>query len=224
MSRPEEDLLNDLPDPFAEALARPLPAPPAAAALPPAKTRDAVGRLRLAALLAAISYEGLLLAITGLRSDLGAAPRAALALLVVSPLIAGGLALYAASRTSSGASVPARVAGWTALAASIFAAGAVVAEGSGHAGHAASVWPCVLMTLLLGAGPLALGLFAFRGAFATGAPARSAALGVACGALAASTLALECAGGGFTHLLVGHGAGMAAGGLAGLALSRSQRA
>lgn len=224
MSRVDRDPLDDdLPDPFADELARPLPPLPALAR-DPAPTRASVVRARWLAAALALAYQVAALVMLGARRDLDTAPRAALAVLVVSPLVAAGVSLRAAARERAGATAPVPVLSAVAVAGAVFAMGAVAAELSSHAPHAPSVWPCVLATLALAAGPLAIGAFTFRGAFASGAPWRMAAVGVAAGALAASTLALECGAGGLGHLLVGHGAGMLAGGLAGLVVARVARA
>jgi hypothetical protein len=57
--------------------------------------------------------------------------------------------------------------------------------------------------------------WALRHAFAAAARWRFAAAGVACGALAATTMSVVCANGNAAHVLLGHGTFMLVAGLAG---------
>ena len=75
------------------------------------------------------------------------------------------------------------------------------------------------VTGLLALGPLALGLWAFRRAFAAAAGWRTAAVGVAAGGLAAATMSLACPITTAAHVIVGHGLAMIVAGLAGALLA-----
>jgi hypothetical protein len=74
---------------------------------------------------------------------------------------------------------------------------------------------CAAVTAVLTAGPLVLGMLAFRHAFVASSRWRTGALGVACGALAAATMDFTCSDPTALHVVVGHGTAMVAGGLAG---------
>ena len=78
--------------------------------------------------------------------------------------------------------------------------------------HAAG---CASVTAILALGPLALALWSFRRAFAASAPWRTAALGMAAGALAAGAMSLACPITGALHVLLGHGTMMLVAALAG---------
>jgi hypothetical protein len=62
--------------------------------------------------------------------------------------------------------------------------------------------------------------FAFRRAFVAASTLRSAVLGVACGALAASTMSIVCPHEGALHVLLGHGTMMVVGGILGALVGR----
>jgi hypothetical protein len=89
------------------------------------------------------------------------------------------------------------------------------AEAYGFWGHTVR---CMLVTSVLAAAPLALGVWAFRHSFVASTRWRGAALGTAAGALAAATMSLACANDGVVHVLLGHGVIMLVGAVAGALL------
>jgi hypothetical protein len=216
--RLDMDGMGDIPDPFANAAAGALPKRPA---LPPSPTRWAVRRGRLAAGAAVLLYQvGWLVAVEH-RKDLEQVPAATVALGLVIPLVAAGMALVAAgSRGARGLGAPAQ---WLALLSVLppvlFAVATFVVN---PADADADFWrvaaPCLGITAILTAGPLALGAFVFRHAFAAASTWRTAALGVASGALAAATMSVACVHGGALHVVVAHGAMLVVGGLVGALL------
>jgi hypothetical protein len=90
--------------------------------------------------------------------------------------------------------------------------------GEGHFWNLAA--RCMGVTALLTVGPLVLGVVVFRHAFAAASAWRTAALGVACGAMTAATMSVACWHVGALHVIVGHGAMMVVGGVAGALLGR----
>jgi hypothetical protein len=79
---------------------------------------------------------------------------------------------------------------------------------------------CAVQAGVLGAVSLGVFAMAFRNAFVAASTWRTAAIGVACGALAASTMSLACFHQGAMHVLLGHGWMIAAGGIAGAVVGR----
>jgi hypothetical protein len=79
---------------------------------------------------------------------------------------------------------------------------------------------CVVTGACLVAGPLALLALGWRRAFAAAAAWRTAALGVGCGALAATTLSFVCPLATAGHVAVAHGAALVLGGLVGAGMAR----
>jgi hypothetical protein len=223
MSSDDLDLarLAEIPDPYAA------PAPLRAAApraLPPSPPRARVLGLRAGALGLALLSEVVWTALVEHRADLGTASRASLALGLAVPLAAAVVALVAASRRGAlGLGEPAtRLAGLVGVSLAVFMVGTALAapadaEAAGFWGHTLR---CALVTAVLSAAPLALGLGVFRHAFVSSARLRSAGIGVAAGALGAATMSIVCSTDGVAHVLLGHGTMMIAGGLAGLLLGR----
>ena len=68
---------------------------------------------------------------------------------------------------------------------------------------------------------MAMLTWVFRHAFVAASAWRSAALGVACGALGASTMTLACSHGEALHVIVAHGSMMVIGGGLGALLGRT---
>lgn len=209
-----------IPDPFArEAAARPRELD--ASTLPYSPTRATVRMQRLAALAAVALYQGAWIAAFGLRPDV--AGRSAWAIAVqVAPLAVAILALRAAAGSNDrGLARPI-----ASLAALVVVPGALYAvtklASPGVTAGAATMWAtatCSAWATILSVVPLALALLAFRRAFAAAAGWRTAALGVATGALAAATLNLTCANDCPTHVLVGHAAFIVIGGVGAALLS-----
>jgi hypothetical protein len=80
---------------------------------------------------------------------------------------------------------------------------------------------CLAVTLALSAPPMAMFAWVLRRAFVAASVWRGAAIGVACGALAAATMTLACVHFEALHLIVAHGSMMIIGGIAGAVVGRS---
>jgi hypothetical protein len=172
-------------------------------------TRSGVQKVRVAALVAALLYEGAWLVFVERRPDLGTASPGALAAGIAIPLCAAALALAAAARKGPiGLGAPAARVAALAVAAPLLFAVATAVTAPTEAGdplfwrHAVG---CMTVTAVLALGPMALALWAFRHAFAVAAGWRTAAMGVAVGALSASTMSLACPHTYAAHVIVGHG-------------------
>jgi hypothetical protein len=203
--------LAQIPDPFAHRAHDTLP-PPASRPRFASPSRSRRRAFTMAAACAAVVYELAGLAFFKTRHDLGTASVALVALEIALPLGVAVVALVAASRSGRlGLGEPtARLAAWVIGAPFIFAVATLVIfprEASDGAFWSRTT-TCILVTALLGAGPLMLAAFALRNAFAAATGWRTAAVGVVCGALAAATIALVCPDGGALHVLIGHGAMM----------------
>jgi hypothetical protein len=218
------DLIH-VPDPFAQEIAqglgRPLPPPPARPASPSRSHRRATAA---AAVCGAVLYEGAGLAFFKMRPDIRTTSTGLVALELLLPLaIAAAAMLVGTRRGQLGLGEPvARLAAWvlgTPLAFVLITLAAFPHDDDG------AFWSrtktCFLVTALLGAGPLMLAGLAFRNAFAAAAGWRTAAAGIASGALAAGTIALVCPDGGALHVLLGHGAMMVVMGLVGAGVLRT---
>jgi hypothetical protein len=218
--------LADIPDPFAEAARRSV-RPPGEKPTARSPSRSRVRGLRVTAIAIALGSELAWLALVEHRSDIAAASPSALLLGIAVPLFAAALALAAATRrgaTGLGES-PSRVGALVGLSVTTFVVGTLFTAppdpGGEFWGHALR---CMAVTAALAAAPLALGVWSFQHAFAAATRWRSAALGVAAGALAAATMSLACSNDGAVHVIVGHGAMMLVGGAVGAALGRATRA
>jgi hypothetical protein len=230
MSTDDLDLarLAEIPDPYAA------PAPVRAAApkgLAPSPARARVHQLRVGALVVALLSEVVWTVLVEHRPDLGTASRTSLALGLGIPLAAAVVALPAASRRGPfglGESAR-RLAVLVGVSLVVFLVGtamrpALAVQASPPDAEQVGFWShtlrCALITAVLAAAPLALGLGVFRHAFVSSARLRSAGIGVAAGALAAATMSIVCSTDGVVHVLLGHGTMMIAGGLAGLLLGK----
>jgi hypothetical protein len=216
--------LADIGDPFAADASAPV-RPMDPARMPPRRspTRPRLRALRAGTLAAALLYEAAWLVFRERRPDLAAASQAGLALGLAIPLAASALALAAATRKGvRGLGAPVAGIAALAVAAPVLFAVATMLSAPPEAGdplfwtHAAG---CATVTTILALGPLALGLWAFRHAFPVAAGWRTAAIGVAAGALAAGTMSLACPITTATHVIVGHGIVMVLTGLAGALLA-----
>lgn len=213
--------MREIPDPFG-----PSQAPASKEAQPPpiSPTRREVRRRRAIAASAAVAYEAGWVLVVERRSDLGQLPAWTIALGLVIPLVAAALALAAVTspgRRGLGASAS-WLAGLTVMPPVLFTVATLIAgpldTGEGHFWNLAV--RCMGVTAVLTAGPLVLGVLVFRHAFAAASVWRTAALGVACGAMAAATMSLACWHVGALHAIAGHGAMMVVGGVAGALLGR----
>jgi len=218
------DALGRIPDPYG-AEGRPVPSPPVVAAAGAAPTRAQRRRGRALALAGALGYEVAWTIVVERRADLDAVPALGLALGLGFPLLACALAASAVLRRGPrglGAS-PAYLSAAVLLGPLVFAIGTwLVAP---HQAETADVfWSralrCIRMTAVLAAVPLALGMLAYRRAFVAAATARTTALGVGCGAIAAATMSLVCSDGAAEHVIVAHGAMMLVAGALGALLGR----
>lgn len=214
--------IAEIPDPFAGTSRRPAPAEVQPADASP--TRSQVRRKRAIAAAAAVAYEVGWVLVVERRRDLGELPAWTIALGLVIPLASAALALAAV--TAPGRRRLGAPASWlvalTLLPPVLFAVATLVVgpldAGEGHFWNLAV--RCMGVTALLTAGPLALGAVVFRHAFAAASVWRTAALGVACGAMAAATMSVACWHVGALHAIVGHGATMLVGGVTGALLGR----
>jgi hypothetical protein len=204
----ESDLAK-IPDPFAREARSALPAPaprPSAAS----SSRSRRRALNFAAACGAVLYEGLGLAYFKTRPDLQTASTTLVSLELALPLAVALVALVAVSRRGRlGLGEPtAKLGAWVVGALLIFAVATLTLfpHDPVDAGFWSRAERCFLVTVGLGVGPLALAALALRTSFAAAAGWRTAAVGVVCGALAASTIALVCPDGGALHVLIGHGA------------------
>jgi hypothetical protein len=219
------DQLGDVGDPFADevaAPARPMDSTALPAAVRNSPTRGRVHALRWAALIVAVSFDAGWVAIHQNRPELGSSPASEIVLGLAIPLVAAALALAAAVRTGPlGLGLSARTAAiLVASAPTVFAAATLVAAPPASDPlfweHAAT---CMKATLGFTLVPLALGLWAFRRAFAATATWRTAAIGLASGALAASAMSLACPLTYASHVLLGHGLVMLVAALAGAVIA-----
>jgi hypothetical protein len=214
--------MAEIPDPFAGPSRGPAPKGVQPAGSSP--TRSQVRSKRLIAAAAVVAYEVGWILVVERRRDLGQLPAWTIALGLIIPLAAAALALAAVTGAGKrGLGAPASwLAALTLTPPALFALATLVAgpmdAGEGHFWNLAV--RCMGVTALLTAGPLALGAVVFRHAFAAAAVWRTAALGVACGAIAAATMSIACWHVGSLHAIVGHGTMMLVGGIAGALLGR----
>jgi|CZKU01.1.fsa_nt_gi hypothetical protein len=224
----EHDLarLAAIGDPFADDAAAPVrslepPRIPAGENASP--TRSRVRAIRWIAFAAALLFEVPHLVFARHRRDVTAVAPAELAVGLGLPLAVAAVAFFAGTRRGArGLGLPARViAGLAVAAPALFALGTLAgapdnAPDPAFWQHAAG---CASTTAVLALGPVALGLWAFRRAFAVAAPWRTAALGIAAGGIAAAVMSIACPITGAWHVLLGHGTMMLAAGLAGALLA-----
>jgi hypothetical protein len=213
--------LREIPDPFAPSeLPSSMGAPPQGAS----PTRADRARRGVLAAAVVLAYQVGWVIVVERRRDIATIPTWTLALGLLIPLAASTLAFSAVSaRGPRGLGVPAP---WLAVLCTLppVLFGVVTLATSPPDADAGHFWDlairCMGVTTLLTAGPLALGAWIFRHAFAAASTWRTAALGVACGGLAAATMSLACWHSGALHIVVGHGMMMLLGGAAGTLLGR----
>ncbi len=218
--------LGGIGDPFAQeasAPARPMDreALPERVRRAPTRARARAGRW--IALAAALAFDASWLIFHERRPDLPELPPSQVAMALLVPLVAGGLALAAAMRKGSlGLGLPARRVGLAVAAAlALFVAGTLVTAPEGGPDplfwkHAAA---CLGVTILLAIGPIVFALGALRHAFPAASRWRTAAVGAACGGLSTATMSLACSISAPAHVLLGHGAILLVGALAGALLA-----
>jgi hypothetical protein len=213
--------MGDVPDPLAAVDEWPMP-PRRAGALAESPTRKHVKAARATALGAALLYEVAWVFIMTRRDDLPTMPRAVLAVELVIPLVAALIALAAAAAPDARGLGPpkGRMMVLAILAPLVFVGATLLASPADvdtdpFVMHA---FRCFAWTAVYSAGPLVLAMWAFRRSFVAAAGWRSAALGMACGAVGAVTMSLVCSVGSPAHVLVGHGGMMLVGAVGGALL------
>lgn len=215
--------IAEVPDPFADAVDSPLPAGRVGPLASPHTSRQ-VRTMRWAALAGGLAYQAVWLLLLHKRGDLQELPLPTLAVEMAVPFAAAALAFAGATGTGARGmgERKARLVALATLAPAVFALATLLAAPQASDGEA--FWQhatrCFVVTALLAAGPLAFAAWAFRGAFVALPRWRTAALGMACGALAAASMSLICSVGTASHVLVGHGGILALAGVAGALLGR----
>ncbi|HTB75414.1 MAG TPA: NrsF family protein [Polyangiaceae bacterium] len=209
--------IADVPDPLSDVDDWPLPSR-RDVALAASPTRSRMATARATALGAALLYELAWLVVMSKRDDLHTTPRAVLLTELAIPVMAALLALFAATPGALGLGQPkGRMTVLALLAPALFVAATVVMSPGGADAEPFFMHSlrCFAWTAVYSIGPMVFAAWAFRRSF-VGAPVwRSAALGMACGAVGAATMSLVCAVGSPAHVLVGHGGMMLVGAAAG---------
>jgi hypothetical protein len=214
--------LDGIGDPFAgEAAgpARPMTAEALPAPVRDSPTRSRVHAARWAALVAAVAIDALWTVIHEHRPDLEIAPALEIACGLLVPLSAAALALAAVVRSGPrGLGLPTtKLLPLLVAVCLLFVAGTQITAPSSppdplfwaHAGR------CIKATMGFTVVPLVLGLWAFRRSFAAAAAWRTAAIGMAAGALAATVMSVACSLTSAPHVLLGHGLMILVAGLVG---------
>lgn len=212
--------LADIPDPFDDAGAVPPPVAPVAGM--PAPTRTGVRSERVAALVAAIAYEAVWL--LALHPHAGARTPGMRAADAAIPLFAGIAAFVASTgRGPRGLAQPlTRIIALAAGALAFLTVATMLAPAPADASPA--FWPaaitCLKTSAVLTFGPAIAGAWAFRRAFQSAAVWRTAALGIACSAVATLTMSVVCPVASAPHILVGHALILAIAGAVGALVGR----
>jgi hypothetical protein len=210
--------IADVPDPLAGIEEWPLPAR-RAAALADSPTRSRTVTARATALGAALLYELAWIVVMTKRDDLHTTSRAVLLMELAIPIAAALLALSAAAGSGvHGLGQPkGRIMTLALLSPMLFiVATLVVSPGNVDAEpFVMHSLRCLAWTAVYSVGPMAFAAWAFRRSFVAAPVWRSAALGMACGAIGAATMSLVCAVGNPAHVLVGHGGMMLIGAVGG---------
>jgi negative regulator of sigma F NrsF-like protein len=219
------DRLGEIPDPFPDAGRPPQQRNPTQAVR--SLTRAGVRGIRIGAVTVALLYDGAWPALIRRRADMASVSPAQLGLQIGAPLVVATMAAWVFGRTSRSGlgerkAILVLVLGSPVLFALATAATLPHLDVDRFWHHTVG---CLLVTAILAAGPLAVGMYAYRRAFATLFAWRTAGIGLASGALAAATIALACPISDAWHVLIGHGTAMLlAGALGGLLARRVCRA
>jgi hypothetical protein len=220
--------IADVPDPLDGIEEWPLPERRKTAAAD-SPTRSRTVNARATALGAALLYELGWIGVMTKRHDLHTISRAILLMELAIPTAAAVLALFAAAPAGAhGLGQPkGRIVTLALLSPILFVAATLVV--SPREVDAEPFLPhglrCFAWTAVYSLGPMVLAAWAFRRSFVAAPGWRSAALGMACGAIGAATMSLVCSVGSPAHVLVGHGGMMLVGAVAGALLgSRFGRA
>jgi hypothetical protein len=224
MSDPEKlDRLFDIPDPFADAsdVAPPMPR------LPETKSPTRAERERAVAIAigAALLYQIAWVLVIEHRTDLGKLPFSALILSVGIPLyLAFGAANVASRGGLRGLGMSVSRLTLVIVGAPLIFALETLLLSSRMTDETAPFWDravrCIAVTFMLAVPPMAMLTWVFRRAFVAASVWRSAALGVACGALGAATMSVACVHSEALHIIVAHGSMMILGGVGGALLGR----
>ena len=212
------DRIDDVPDPLDGIEEWPLPERRrAAVADSPTRSRKATARAM--ALGAALLYELAWIGLMTKRRDLQTTSRAVLLTELAIPIAAAVLALSAAAPSGAhGLGQPKGRMVILALLSPMLFVSATLAGSPGDVDaepFLAHGLRCFAWTAVYSLGPLVLAAWAFRRSFVAAPVWRSAALGMACGAIGAATMSLVCSVGSPAHVLVGHGGMMFVGAVVG---------
>ena len=214
------DRLAEIPDPFPDAARLPQQRTPIQAVR--SLTRARVRGIRIGAMAVALLYDAAWPALVRRRADMASVHPAQLGLQIGVPLVAGTIAAWVFGRTSrlglgERKAILTLVLGSPALFAIATAVTLPRLDVDRFWHHTVG---CLLVTAILAAGPLVVGMYAYRRAFATLAAWRTAGIGLASGALAAATIAFACPISDAWHVLIGHGTAMVLAGAIGALLAR----
>jgi hypothetical protein len=198
--------LSDIPDPGASA-----PSIPAMPALPASPARRVARNQRIAALAGGGAWLALHLAVYGVRGDLSALPLPYVAAQIALPFaVAAGSLFVALKRGALGLGV--KLALVSALAVLGPASFCILGAGAPppralepESSSLIGALLCFDLTTVWAALPLLGAAIALRGAFAVGAPWRSALVGAAIGLFAGASMNLHCPNVAPLHMLFGHG-------------------
>jgi hypothetical protein len=220
----DRDRFLDIPDPLSKSQTTPPPMPP----LPARKSPTRAERKRSLTLVvgAAVVYQIVWLALVEHRADLASSSTSLLMLGVVAPLALAAMTASAAlKRGAHGLGASVSGLGAAVVAAPVLFALSALVIASRMTDETAPFWDravrCIAVTCALTAPPMTMLTLVFRRAFVAAAAWRSAALGVACGALGAATMTLACSHGEALHVIVAHGSMMIVGGGLGALIGRT---
>ena len=220
---PDLDRLSRVPDPFEGDDKLPAPPPLPAVAAP---TRAEHHRRLLVAVAATLLLQAVWIALSRHALPLREVTVHHVVFGLGVPLVAAAVTwLLATSRGRAGLGAPASwLALGIALATLLFVTATLATapadqDASGLA-FADRALRCMVQAGVLGVVSLGVFAIAFRNAFVAASTWRTAAIGVACGALAAATMSLACFHREAMHVLLGHGWMIVAGGVAGALVGR----
>lgn len=194
--------LMDIPDPFAEHPHAGPARPPLADinAFPPAPTRSRTTAMRVAAVVAALGCDAVLVSMMGIRSGHGIGATVLLGGVVLPGLAAGTtLAVVQGSASRKPRIVVVLIASLIA-----FVLTTLLTSAAGDDSVAGMI-RCVIGTSMMIAGPAMLAIASMRRAFVSGAGWRTAALGLGSGLIGATATRLYCPNDAVAHVLVSHG-------------------